>query len=61
MGFMSGLNVTADEKIYHDTLNKLHSAEQAYLFMDKYCKQFPLKDVAEGGFQLFFELTKLKN
>ncbi len=58
LGYMSGLNVAhelADLKP-KDPLDKMRSAEQAFLWIDNYCKANPLKTVAIAGLELFQEL-----
>ena len=67
-GFLSGMNtgwLTGQQpgtKI--GPLTKLNSAEQAFLWMDKYCRAHPLDSVGTGAISLFtvlyLELTKQK-
>ncbi len=59
-GYLSGLNMqhSLDEKKPTDPLGKLSSAEQAFLWVDNYCKENPLKDVPSAGALLFFELIR---
>jgi hypothetical protein len=57
MGYLSGINAAhyvGNMKIDH--LDKLSSADQAYVWMDNYCKQNPLNDLTLGGWLLFQEL-----
>jgi hypothetical protein len=60
LGYMSGLNVIHDVESLKpvDPLSKLNSADQAFLWMDNYCKTNPLKNVSDGGWELFKELRK---
>lgn len=58
MGYMSGLNVAhelSDSKP-KDPLNKMRSAEQAFLWVDNYCRANPMRTVAFAGWELFQEL-----
>ena len=43
-----------------DPLDALNSADQAYLWMDNWCKANPLKKVSEGAVSLFIELMDKK-
>jgi len=56
MGYLSGVNArqAADKP---DTLSKLSSPEQAYVWMDKFCQKSPLEKTATGAKQLFKELA----
>lgn len=59
LGYLSGMNaMLANDKIKYDPLDKLNSAEQAFLWMDNYCKTNPLKSVFDGGVELLLELQK---
>lgn len=65
MGYLSGLNSglagRSDRKISikRDPLSKLNSPDQAFLWMDNYCKNNPLKLIAMGAYELYlFELNK---
>lgn len=62
LGFLSGLNTLHDAAGNNpkDPLDGVSSANQAYLWMDNWCKANPLKDVADGGGQLFLELMRKK-
>lgn len=59
LGYMSGLS-----KMHFfngkddDPLDKINSAQQIFLWMDNYCKRNPLKNVRNGGDDLFLELMK---
>jgi hypothetical protein len=57
LGYMSGLSSGLSNP-KNDPLSKVNSAQQIYLWMDNYCAKNPLKDVDQGGNELFFELTK---
>ncbi|MDM0117529.1 hypothetical protein QTI66_36050 [Variovorax sp. J22R133] len=52
--------IVADDKIGYDPLHNLTSADQAYLWMDNYCKANPLKGVADGAADLFIEVQQKK-
>lgn len=58
-GYMTGLNAMWDIKNGKpaDPLKQLGSAKQAHLWMDNYCKEHPLQDVADGGLELLHELA----
>jgi hypothetical protein len=57
LGFLSGMNsARADDKTGSDPLGKLGSGDQAFLWMDNYCKANPLKSIVDGGMELFIEL-----
>lgn len=57
LGYLSGVNVMlADEKIKYDPLGKLNSAEQAFLWVDNYCKGNPLETLESAGMKLYLEL-----
>jgi hypothetical protein len=62
LGFLTGTNVlwNVTNQIPHDPLDALSSAEQAYVWMDNYCRKNPLEKVMRGGWELFFELVKKK-
>lgn len=62
LGYLSGMNTVWDGEGNKpaDPLGKLNSADQAYLWMDNYCKANPLKNVSTGAVDLFFELVKKK-
>ena len=55
LGFVSGVNQNA---FYKNALSKISSEAQIYLWMDNYCKENPLKDVIDGGYDLMNELRK---
>ena len=68
LGFLSGMNVAQPDQndplgIRESTpkkypLSKLKSADQAFLWMDNFCKASPLESVSTGAYQLFRELQK---
>lgn len=62
LGYLTGFNrahTLAGQKPL-DPLDALNSAEQAYVWMDNWCRSNPLKTVEEGGLALFIELMKKK-
>lgn len=60
LGFLSGLNSDPPNQ-KHDFLNELNSAEQAYLYIDDYCRTNPLNNVSQGAFKLYIDLIKKRN
>lgn len=69
LGYLTGINfaVLANSSTKYDPLGKkydplgnLNSADQAFLWMDNYCKAHPLETVGVGGWFLFQELQRLK-
>ena len=59
LGYLSGINaMVANENNNYDPLAKLGSAEQAFLWVDNYCKANPLKNLYAAGSELYFELQK---
>lgn len=56
LGYLTGLNTMNFIDTKRDVLNALNSADQAFLWMDNYCKENPLKNVSEGGLDLFLEI-----
>ena len=56
LGYMSGLNAGLSSA-KDDSLNKINSAEQIFLWMDNFCTKNPLKTLNQGGNTLFFELN----
>lgn len=62
LGYLSGLNIqyVFINNPKGDTpgpLSKISSANQAYVWMDKYCRANPLRSLGNGGFELFQELN----
>ena len=51
LGFISGINFRAKD----DLLSEVNAAS-AYLWMDKYCQENPLKTVVQGSVKLLDEL-----
>ena len=62
LGYLSGMNKihNATGGKSNDPLNALNSADQAYLWMDNWCKENPLKKVGAGAMDLFIELMTTK-
>lgn len=59
LGYLTGINfMVADEKKRYDPLSNLNSADQAYLWIDNYCKANPLKQLSTAGNLLYLELQK---
>jgi hypothetical protein len=56
-GFLSGMNVMRSALKNEDPLNELSSMDQAYVWMDNYCRKYPLQTVAQAAGILFIELT----
>ena len=48
--------MVSDDKSSYDPLDGLSSAQQAFLWMDNYCRANPLKNVSDGASDLFLEL-----
>jgi hypothetical protein len=56
-GYLSGLSVMHAANLHKgDPLGELSSMDQAYAWMDNYCRKNPLEDVRKGGLDLFTEL-----
>jgi hypothetical protein len=62
MGYLSGLNNLHDllNQKPKNPLDALSSADQAFLWMDNWCKANPLKSVSNGAIDLFIELMRNK-
>ena len=60
LGYLSGLNVRHDLANLkpRNPLGKLDSADQAFVWMDNFCKANPLRKVATGGYELLEELGR---
>ena len=56
-GYLSGLN-TAIATDTNDPLERLNSMEQAYLWIDNYCKANPLHHTQRAALYLFQELRQ---
>jgi hypothetical protein len=63
LGYLSGMNRIhyATDGIPSDPLVALESADQAFIWMDKWCSENPLKKVPEGAVLLFVELMKMRS
>ncbi|MGE5336801.1 MAG: hypothetical protein ACM3PU_03175 [Gemmatimonadota bacterium] len=61
LAFLSGMNTTWRYVRGDNPLAKLGSAEQAFSWMDSYCKAHPRGTVADGAAYLFFDLVGRKN
>jgi hypothetical protein len=57
-GYLSGLNTAHYAINKRDPLDLLSSMDQAFAWMDNYCRKNPLERVSSGGFELFVELLK---
>jgi hypothetical protein len=57
-GYLSGLNSAHYITYDRDPLDLLSSMDQAFAWMDNYCRKNPLEKVSIGGFILFVELVK---
>ena len=60
LGYLSGMNAvwTKGQSAVGGPLDKLSSAQQAFVWMDNYCQKNPLKDVGDGATGLFLELNE---
>ena len=62
LGYLSGANQMLEGKTPSgkpsNPLGQLKSAEQVYLWMDNYCKKYPLENVTAGALALLVELRK---
>lgn len=60
MGKLTGMNhilvVLGNNNKKKDPLDELGSANQAFVWMDNYCRKNPLKSVGDGALDLFIEL-----
>jgi hypothetical protein len=59
-GYLSAMNATLGAMAHKTDVLKDMSPQQAYVWMDNYCKANPLSDANEGGNQLWSELVKRK-
>ena len=59
MGYLSGVSAMSPAH-FGDPLGKLGSAEQAFLWIDNYCKTNPLSSIDRGAAALMFELKDKK-
>ena len=60
IGYLSGLNA-ALATANSDPLNRLSSVDQAFLWMDNYCRANPLENLQTGTRALYDELRKRKD
>ena len=62
LGYLTGVNEMHERSQLQpaDPLDALNSADQAYVWIDNYCKQHPLDRVRAGARDLFAELVRLK-
>jgi len=60
LGFLSGWNGAwlMAQKEKEDPLRKLNSADQAFLWLDNYCKANPLNHLSEATQALYLELRR---
>lgn len=59
LGYLSGIKTKWQmRKKRYDPLSNLNSADQAYLWIDNYCKANPLKQLSAAGQLLYLELQK---
>jgi hypothetical protein len=57
LGFLTGLNAAYSEVVPKgDPLTQLQSAEQAFRYLDNYCKAHPMEDATDGASALFSDL-----
>jgi len=57
LGFLTGLNAAYSEVVPKgDPLTQLQSAEQAFRYVDNYCKAHPMEDATDGASALFSDL-----
>ncbi len=61
-GYLTGLNASwdAERKQPANPLGQIKNADQAYLWMDNYCRANPMSDVHIGGARLLAELAQVK-
>lgn len=55
LGFLSGQALESDKNVLKGT-----DSDTLYRWMDNYCMMNPLKNIADGGDALFYELAKQK-
>ena len=62
VGYLSGMNVvhvvSTPENRNSNPLKELSSIDQAFVWMDDYCRKNPLDNLTFGGLSLFTELMK---
>jgi hypothetical protein len=57
-GYLTGINFAHWSMTNEGPLSALSSAEQAFAWMDNYCKANPLSNVLVGGAKLMIELRE---
>ena len=57
LGYLTGMNGALADNDF-DPLAQLNSPEQAFMWMDNYCKANPLKRVSDGGDELYKALQE---
>jgi hypothetical protein len=57
-GLLTGLNIMGAAQGRKDFLSSIKSTEQLYLWLDNYCRNNPMNDLALGGLALALELSK---
>lgn len=60
VGYLTARNLDNAIETKTNVLEKLDSAQQAFLWMDNWCKKNPLEDVGTGASTLFYELMLKK-
>jgi hypothetical protein len=62
LGYLTGLNEMHQLNRLEppDPLDAMNSADQAYVWLDNYCRQYPLERVRAGARDLFAELARRK-
>ena len=60
IGFLSGLAMATGKEFWGKPNVNLLDNGSVYLWMDNYCRANPLKDIDDGGIELFIERTKGK-
>lgn len=60
LGFLTGMNLSDTKVVKANFLDKLSSTSQAYVFVDNYCQQNPLKNTIDAAMVLILDLEKQK-
>ncbi len=60
MGFLTGMNLSDTKVVKANFLERLSSPSQAYVFVDNYCQQNPLKNTIDAAIVLVLDLEKQK-
>jgi hypothetical protein len=55
VGYLSGVAMVTNRNFVEGT-----DSNSMYLWMDKYCRENPLKDMADGAYALYQELARSK-